>query len=334
MAATHSGERSWCSGKMPTSSLRCVLLTACAVLSVQTAFSQIGGHAGAFSRMGFGARGMGMGNAQTAVITGDLVGYYNPATLSLAETRTVSASFGILALDRRLNFLHYTQPLHPTAGLSFGIINAGVTDIDGRNSDGNPTGALLTSENQVFLGFANRFRGGFSLGINVKVYYHRLYTDVSTIGVGLDFGALVPITDAITVGATVRDVNSAYKWDTSELYGQSGNTTRDRFPLLYTLGGAYLLPDSLGLLAADLEASNQSTMTLRLGVEIPLIPELSVRAGVDRIDLKEKGNGIRPTFGFSLRKSFDTWVPSLQYAYVHEPFVSPGMHVISLSVVL
>jgi hypothetical protein len=59
-----------------------------------------------------------------------------------------------------------------------------------------------------------------------------------------------------------------------------------------------------------------------------------VRAGVDRIDLKEKGNGIRPTFGFSLRKSFDTWVPSLQYAYVHEPFVSPGMHVISLSVVL
>jgi hypothetical protein len=309
---------------MHTPSLRLLAATACILLSVQTVLAQLGGHAGAFSRMGFGARGMGMGNAQTAVITGDLVGYYNPAALSLTSTRTVSASFGILALDRRLNFLHYTQPLPPTAGISFGIINAGVTDIDGRNGAGEPTGALLTSENQVFLAFANRFQGGFSLGINVKMYYHRLYTDVSTIAVGLDFGALVPVSERLTIGATVRDVNSTYHWDTAELYGQSGNTTRDRFPLLYTAGAAYLLPDSLGLLAVDLEASNQRTLTLRL----------SLRAGVDRIDLKEKGNGIRPTFGFTLRKSFDTWVPALQYAYVHEPFVSPGMHVISLSVTL
>lgn len=317
---------------MPRGLNRFFALSLLVVLSTYGGSAQLGGRAGAFSRMGFGARGIGMGNALTAVNTGDLVGYYNPATLSQASSRTVSASFGILALDRRLNFLHYTQPVHPTAGISFGIINAGVSDIDGRDADGEPTGALQTSENQVFLAFANRFRGGFSLGINLKMYYHRLYTDVSALSVGLDFGALIPVTDALTLGATVRDVNSQYRWDTSQLYGQSGNSTRDKFPLLYTGGAAYMLPESLGLVAVDLEMSNQRTLTLRFGAEVPVLPELTFRAGLDRIDLKEKGAGIRPTFGFTLRKSFETWAPALHYAYVHEPFVSPGMHVISLSV--
>jgi hypothetical protein len=319
---------------MQTSVIRIPVLLLITAVSSSAAFAQLGGSAGAFSRMGFGARGIGMGNAQTAVTDGDIIGYYNPAVLSYAAARTVSASFGILALDRRLNFLHYTQPLQPSAGISFGIINSGVSGIDGRDADAEPTGALQTSENQVFLAFANRFKGGFSLGINVKMYYHRLYTDVSSVSVGLDFGALVPVTDALTVGGTVRDVNSQYKWDTSALYGQSGNSTNDKFPLLYTGGVAYRLPDSLGLVALDLETSNRSSLILRVGAEVPVIPELSLRLGVDRIDLKETGSGIRPTFGFSLRKSFDSWTPVLQYAFVHEPFVSPGMHVISLSVIL
>ena len=39
------------------------------------ALAQIGGAPGSYSRMGFGARGMGMGNAMTAVISGDVSGY-------------------------------------------------------------------------------------------------------------------------------------------------------------------------------------------------------------------------------------------------------------------
>lgn len=294
---------------------------------------QIAGKAGAFSRMGFGARGMGMGNALTAVTTGDVVGYYNPATLPSVSYKYASASFGILALDRKLNFLSYTMPVRPSAGLSIGIINSGVSNIDGRDSDGEPTGPLRTSENQVYLAFANKFNNRLSLGINVKLYYHHLYTDVTSTLIGLDFGGLFQVTDALTVGATVRDVNSQYKWDTSDIYGQSGNSTTDKFPLLYTFGTAFQLPDSLGLVALDIESSNQSSLSARVGVEVPLIPELTLRAGLDRIDLKEKGNGVRPSFGFTARQGFDDVVPALHYAYVVEPFASTGMHIISLSVV-
>jgi hypothetical protein len=308
---------------------------ACALLVLITTgpvLSQIGGTAGAFSRMGFGARGVGMGNAMSAVTTGELVSYYNPALLPWTTQRQVSASYGILSLDRTLNFLNFSSALRPSAGISLGVINAGVSNIDGRDGDGNPTGPLKTSENIFFLGFANRFPGGLSLGINIKLLYYQLYTDVSSTTVGLDVGALLPVSNSLTVSATVRDINSKYKWDTSTLYAQQGRTSEDAFPMLYTVGAAYILPDTIGLISAELELSNQKSVIGRFGIEVPLVPELSIRGGIDRIDLKENGNGIRPSFGFSATKDLQGWTPAVNYAYVIEPFSPKGMHLVSVSV--
>ena len=313
---------------------RLALLAALLGITVMPAFSQIGGKAGAFSRLGFGSRGIGMGNAMTAVTRGDLVGYYNPAVLAQAEYRNVSLSFGILPFDRRLNFLSYTQPVKPSAGLFVGLINSGVSDIDGRNSDGEPTGALKTTENIVMLGFATRLRSSLSIGINLKLLYHHLYTDVNSTTVGIDIGALLPVGDRLTLGATVRDINSKYKWDTSQLYGEQGRTTEDKFPQLYTIGAAYRLMDSLALLAAEIEKSNQATLIARIGVEVPLMTEVTLRAGLDRIDLRDKGNGVRPSFGFTVRRDFNGWTPGLNYAFVIEPFAGSPTHFISLSLVL
>ncbi len=310
------------------------------LLAVNAANSQVAGRAGAYSRMGFGARGIGMGNAMTAVPSGDINGYYNPAILPYSGYRNLSASFGILALDRRLNFLSYSQPLKPDAGISLAIINSGVSDIDGRDSDGEPTGPLQTSENQAILSFGNRFKGGFSLGINLKLLYYHLYSGVTSVTVGVDAGLYVPVSKKLAIAAVVRDISSKYKWDTSTLYGQSGNNFEDQFPLLYSAGVAYELPDSIGLLAVDLEASSESSLMGRAGVEFYVIPELTLRGGIDRVDVKEKGNGIRPSLGFTLRKGLeDDDIPlvspdllALNYTYVIEPFVSSGIHFISLSV--
>jgi hypothetical protein len=75
-------------------------------------------------------------------------------------------------------------------------------------------------------------------------------------------------------------------------------------------------------------------------LEFFLIPEVTVRGGVDRIDFKEKGNGIRPSAGFTLRTRLeDDTLPvvnpdllAVNYTYVIEPFASTGIHFISLSV--
>lgn len=321
---------------------RILFLVVSLFLIPEVAGAQIGGGAGAYSRMGFGARGMAMGNALTAVTTGDAVGYYNPAALPLAEYRNITASFGILSLDRRLNFLSYVQPLggnaaeNPNrginkAGLTIGIINSGVSGIDGRDSDGQPTGMLKTSENQAFLGFGTQLRNGLAIGVTIKFLYYHLYTDVNSTTFGFDVGALMPVSERLTVGFAARDINAKYSWDTQSIYGQQGTTTTDKFPQLYALGASYKLPDSSGLVAADVEFSNRSTVHVKVGVEVPVIPELTLRAGLDRIDFKNKGYGVRPGFGFTARRSFEGLHPALTYAFIVEPFTSSGMHMISLS---
>ncbi len=302
------------------------------LLAPATSRAQVGGEPGAFSRLGFGARGISMGNAMSAVTHGDVVAYYNPALLPSAEYRVASASFGILSLDRRLNFLSYTQALPPKAGLSIGLINAGVTEIDGRDGDGQQTGPLRTSENQVFFGFAVRPTHELQIGVTLKLYHYQLYTDVSSTTVGVDIGALYRIGSGFTAAVTVRDINSRYKWDTSPLFGQNGQTSEDRFPILTTASLACMLPDSIALVAAEVEVSNRSSIVMRAGVEVPLIPEFAVRAGIDRVDLKEDGNGVRPSVGFTVRTTLQGWTPTLHYAFVLEPFAPTALHMITLSV--
>lgn len=99
--------------------------------------------AGSFSRMGFGARGMGMGNAMAAVIDGNLVSYYNPALSAFQNDNYFQTSYSFLSLDRALNFLNFTKKFEfgkskkkRTAGISIGIINAGVSGIKGTDNQG------------------------------------------------------------------------------------------------------------------------------------------------------------------------------------------------------
>ena len=126
------------------------------IVSAQSAVSDISSMPGSFSRLGFGARGMGMGNAMSAVIDGSLVSYYNPALAPFQVGNSFQTSYSILSLDRSLNFINYTRrfelgkKVNPDgtivprsiAGISVGIINAGVSNIDGRDSDGRKTGDL------------------------------------------------------------------------------------------------------------------------------------------------------------------------------------------------
>lgn len=66
------------------------ILILCAVLIstslfAQTETSKISSMPGAFSRMGFGARGMGMANAMSTITDGNISAYYNPALSAFQE---------------------------------------------------------------------------------------------------------------------------------------------------------------------------------------------------------------------------------------------------------
>jgi len=294
------------------------------------ATAQLEGTAGAFSRMGFGARGMGMGNAMSAVKTGENSGYYNPAAVALLEQRTASLSYGILAVDRSLNTLFYSMPLDTNAGLAFGIINSGVSNIDGRDNDGYRTELYSTSENQFSLSFALRIRK-ITIGVTSKVYYYSLFKELSSTNLGLDFGIIYPLTTNITLAGTLKDVLSKYKWDTSTLYDQLGNTIAEKFPSRKSIGLSYLLENNTGLFSAEVENSSVSTTIIRIGGEYTASETFTIRAGIDGWNIKHREQA-HPTFGFTLYTDYSDWKPSFNYAYIIEPYAVSSMHVISLSI--
>jgi hypothetical protein len=314
-------------------------------LVAQPKFVDISTKPGAFSRMGFGARGIGMGNAMSSIINGNLVSYYNPAVVPFQEKNSFQAGYSFLSLDRSLNFLSFTrkfdlysskdtstspQPTR-TAGISAGIINSGVSGIDGRDNNGLPTGELSTSENLFFLSLANRFSNKLSLGITVKFYYYKLYEDITSSGFGLDLGALYKVDDNWNISLVISDLNSKYEWDTSPIYAEQGLSTIDKFPILKKIGVSYFNPGLKLLAAIEFENSNAGTNILRGGVEYNIYDGLFLRGGFDQFNFSNIDASLKPTLGFSYSQKLNDFILSVDYAFMIEQYSSSDRHIVGVN---
>lgn len=311
----------------------------------QPQFSEINSTPGAFNRMGFGARGIGMGNALSAVTTGNLVAYYNPAVSVFQQKNSFQTSYSFLSLDRSLNFVNFTRRFdfysskdtsenrkpRNSAGISLGVINAGVSGIDGRDNQGIKTGELSTSENQFFLSVANRFSEKFAIGIAVKFYFYDLYEEVTSSGLGLDVGAVYKFNENFSLGFVIAEINSKYEWDTGPVYGQNGITTEDSFPNLRKIGASYHLPEMGLLLGLEFENSNAESNIIRFGVEYNLIDNLYLRGGLDQFNLSNSDFPIKPAAGFSYSDDFGGLIIGVDYAFVVEQYSSQDRHIVGVN---
>jgi len=311
----------------------------------QPKFSPISTMPGAFSRMGFGARGIGMGNAMSAVTEGNLVSYYNPALTVFQDNNSFQTSYTFLSLNRSLNFLNFTrrfdfhstdsagnQYVRSSAGVSLGVINSGVSNIDGRDGQGNPTGNLSTSENQFFLALANRFSQKFSIGMSFKFYYYKLYEQISASGFGLDIGALYHLNGQWNISFMITDINSSYKWDSTPLYQENGTTSNDAFPLLKKIGVSYE-NKNLGLIAAvEFEGSTGLSNILRAGVEYNIYEGFYLRGGIDQFNLSNSDYPPKPSLGFSYYRTFGNITVGVDYAFAVEQYSPSDEHVIGLNI--
>ena len=323
-----------------------IILILFSVINAQPQFSAISSLPGAFSRMGFGSRGMGMGNAISAVKEGNLVAYYNPALASYQEENSFQTSYSVLSLDRSLNFLSYTRKFEfgkvetpdgnfrprSIAGISTGIINAGVSNIDARDAQGINTGTLSTSENQFFVAVANRFSEKLAIGIAFKFYYYKLYEDFSSTGLGFDIGALYSFNENLTFSFVIKDINSKYDWDSGKIYGQSGRQSKDKFPLLTRVGASYKFDNPKLIAAVEFENTNANAKYLRAGVEYNIYEDLFLRAGVDRYNFINSDVPVKPSLGFSYFHLFNSYRIGIDYAFVMEPYSNGDQHIIGISV--
>jgi hypothetical protein len=313
--------------------LLAIVLLSCAMsiiaLSQLQSSSSVGGLAGAPMRMGFGARGMSMGNAMTAVISGDVQSYYNPATVPFESEPTVAATYGVLSLDRKLNYLSYTKSLQPNAGFSLSIINAGVGNIDGRDRDGIHTENYSTSENNFLLSFGLKPTSDFAFGMTAKILYYSLFAGLKSTTAAIDIGAIYLLSQQLTLGAVVQDITAKYKWDTSKLYGQLGNSSVDYFPLRKRIGLSWTPKDYPILVSGEFEAIG-SSLFIRAGSEIEVYDGVYIRGGIDQIAMNADVPA-KLALGISVQTKVANWTPSFQYAYIFEPYSPSGIHILSLT---
>jgi len=278
---------------------------------------------GSFSRIGLNAKGMSLGNSISALASGNVYTYYNPALASFQSGGSIAASVALLSLDRQLNVLTYTQGLKPNAGLSVGVINATVSNIDERDGDGVHTGNLSTSENLFYFSFANQFTQG--------LYYYSLYSGISSTALGFDFGGLYEVTNFLSLALVVTDLGEEYHWNSTSVYGTDGSDFRTPFPHVIKIGAAYHLPVLNSSVSAEYDISSSSSLNgIKAGLEIYPVDIIAIRGGFSSGNQENVGTKVWPTFGFGARVSFLDFTPEINYAYVAEPFSPYGIQTISL----
>lgn len=262
----------------------------------QTAYAQ-GGVAGAFLRMGVGARARAMGDAYTAMARGIEASYYNPAGLPFLEKRELVTSFRLLSLDRAFTFVGVGLPIQPEAkegetpldgGLALAWIRAGVDNIDSRDGDGRSLGELSNSENAFVLAFALKPAARLAVGLAVKLLWNRFPNignngeTLSSTGVGFDFGLRVEPFSGVILGAAVKDINSKYTWNTQVLFDEDGSEVVNEFPKIVRVGVAARVPRApWATVALDYEDSEELDGRVHFGLEGAFPEGMVLRAGLD-----------------------------------------------------
>jgi hypothetical protein len=302
--------------------------------------AQSGGYSGAFQRMGFGPRGMAMGNAMSSVIREGSFGYYNPAHAAiLTENRQIDLSKAVMAFDRTLNMVNVHFNIPPNAGIGTYLLHAGVYEIDGRSSSGYHTGMISTHEYQLGTQFALRFNEKFWGGIGFKFNLARYHKELdNSNSFGIDLGMQAQLSESIAAGAVIKDLLASYKWNTADFYGDDFNMASDHhFPVRIKIGISVILPVSV-LLSAEFEKrlNNPDTVFnrinssfLRFGGSYQIHERFTVRSGIRLYELaSDPGSAI--SAGFSIHLPFDRFSPSIDYAFAEETNRVANLHVFAL----
>jgi len=315
-----------------------VLLIFFLFTQVQTVSANDGVLAGAFMRMGLGARATAMGNAHTGVAEGAVAAYYNPAGIPFMETRQVMLSYRFLSLDRNFNYIGFATGIRPKAeddestelalngGLALSWIHAGVDNIDGRDFAGNHYQDFSNSEHAFALSFAVMpIKNVLAIGLTGKVLYNRFPNmgdndaTISDTGLGVDLGILFKPMPFLSVGFAVKDINAKYNWKTEKLWEKDIDKI-DRFPRAYRGGIALRYPYPCLLLALDIEKNEEQDMKYFVGMEALFMDKFATRAGLN--------NGSLTLGGGYLFELFNRPV-QIQYAFVTKKYDVASEHIFS-----
>ncbi len=282
-----------------------------------------GGYADVFLQPGFGARALGMGGAFVGVADDATGGFFNPAGLVQLKMRTFGVFYRKMTLDRKSSYVVYNQPIRDEAAICIAWINAGVSDVIGRNTDGMITGEIKNYQNSVQVFYARKIVEELSAGLGMEYIQYNL-ANINAYGLGGGLSVMGRPLPKLRLGLSVENIGMTLSWTSGDYWKQFdllGSSVKEKFPINFRLGASYLLLKDRLLLSSELDKNNKQTGGIHLGVEGWALENVAGRIGYDRGSL---------TFGLGLRQKIRSITLGFDYAFVGSRVGDDADHLISL----
>lgn len=229
------------------------------------------GQPGAYLRLGYGVKALGMGSAFTAIANDGSALFWNPAGLSQLKQTELTGMYSILSMDRQQNYASISFPIQNFATFGIGWLQYGVSDIDKRDEYGNAIGTFSDNEMAIIFGFGSRIGSIFSYGATAKYLNHTLDDNKSN-GFGFDLGFILhDIFKVFNVGAAIQSFASSLKWESTD--------NKEEIPYVIKTGIGIKVPNLPLTLTADYEMLEESTSKYHFGAQLNLFKGLALRAG-------------------------------------------------------
>ena len=292
------------------------LLAGCACAAGE---SSIAG-AAAFMAEPNGARPVGLGGAFVAVADDVNALYYNPGALGRIEGVAFQASYASMSMDRTPYHGALVWNMPSVGALGFAMTGFKISDIDGRDTSGEPTASFESTETALTIGYGRQVAPWLGAGASFKYLEHSL-SESKADGIGFDVGVHSrfeigsSLVDALSFGVAVSNMGSKLEWDTSSSRSDDVLAT-SRYGVAVDV-----TPGEVARIVATAEGSKTGDrdMEMHVGAEFWVRDVFAVRAGLDDGDLVfGLSGGVGPV--------------RLDYAYAPDPLDEGETHWVSLHV--
>ncbi|WP_210466038.1 putative type IX sorting system protein PorV2 [Rufibacter roseolus] len=293
-----------------------------------------------FLNIGVGARALGMGSVQSAIVRDATAGFWNPAGLVGLPKRhnAVYMHSELFAGIIKNDYGSYATNLDSTSALAFSVIRVGVDDIADTRRLQNEYGAIqydsiefFSVADYAFLASYARQSNlikGLTLGANAKIIYRNVGKFANAWGFGIDAGAQLrrgnwqfglmakDITTTFTAWKLNPDeLEDTYLKDQESFNANSIEVTLPR--LILGAGRSFQFANRFSaLVATDLEITTDGkrntllstgvvSVDPRVGVELGYANSVFLRGGFNNVQQIEDLDGksswkVQPNFGIGV----------------------------------
>ncbi len=266
-----------------------------------------GGAPGSWLSTYVGARTLGLGGAFVGAADDASSVVWNPAGLSTLVPNEIRMDAARLFEDTTLSAFGFAVPGNklPSFGLTVLTLRSGA--FERTDEMNNPLGTFSESETAYILTMSRALTPRFALGVNSKLVRQRL-EDFSAGGFGFDVGAIMSLTPDLKVGASAINLGGP---------NITLQSTKETYATQFRGGFSYAVLHGRGLIAAEVDQTQISGMSIHGGSEYWVEPAFALRVGM---------NDQHASGGFSYRTGghyqFDYGVSDHPLGLIHRVGVS------------